>query len=549
MESAWQILGRLHPVAVHLPIGIFIVLALVELAALVPRMPRLAHAQRTFVLALGLGFAGMSALFGWVLAREGGYDPELLDRHQWSGFTVAGLAALLLVVHVRGWRRAYPIVLLVTVGVIGATGHFGGTLTHGENYLTSPFAAAKRGPPIDPARALVFQDVVHPILAQKCAACHGAAKSNGELRVDTLEHFLRGGKSGRAFKPGDVTASLMLKRAHLPLEAKEHMPPKGKPQLGDDELALLEWWIEVGAPTKERIADLKPAPAIVELINTRLGIPPPPIPDRADMLAAAETLERKLGVVIRPLTNDEPWLAANARLLLDKFGDQQLSELAPIAPALRWLDLGETAVTDRGLAALGEMKNLRRLLLDRTAVTDAGLARLSHLGQLESLNLHATKVTDSGLASLRGLPRLRSLYLWQTQVSPVAVAELAKQQTDKRKIARWRNEISSLEARIRAEQFTANLGESIAPITKEPPPPPPPSVKAMAKKRRAAAAAPALAPASGTALLNDICPVSGEAVDPGVSEKTGAGLVGFCCENCRDKFRAHPGNFPLKPKG
>src|SRR5690606_2930133 len=116
--------------------------------------------------------------------------------------------------------------------------------------------------------------------------------------------------------------------------------------------------------TTERVADVNPPAELAEVIATRLGVPPVPPPDRAEMLAAAVALEQKLGVVIRPLTLDEPWLEANARLLQKTFGDEQLAELAPVAGALRWLDLGETAVTDAGLDALAAMTQLRRLHLD-----------------------------------------------------------------------------------------------------------------------------------------------------------------------------------------
>ncbi|MGH7945139.1 MAG: c-type cytochrome domain-containing protein, partial [Opitutaceae bacterium] len=464
MDQLWLLLGRLHPVVVHLPIGIFVLLALVELTALFPRAPRIPSAQRTFVLSIGALFAVATAFFGWLLARDGGYNATLLDRHQWLGIGVAALAVVLLVVHLLGWRRTYAGALTLTVLVLAVAGHFGGSLTHGENYLTATAGAARPKPPTDPARALVFADVVHPILNQRCVSCHGPTKSNGDLRYDTLEELLKGGKTGPAFKPGNAAASAMIKRVHLPLDAKQHMPPKGKPQLTDDEATLLEWWINAGATTDKRVADLAPPPLITELIAAQLGIPPAPLPDRATMLAAAEAIERKLDIIVRPLSADGPWLAANARLQLDKFGDGQLQELAPIAPALYWLDLGETAVSDAGLNSLAAMKNLRRLQLDRTAVTDAGLTHLAPLGHLESLNLHATTITDTGLKTLHALPRLRSLYLWQTKATPAGLERLAKAQTDHNKISRWKSQIAALEANIRAEHFRADLGSRLHPV-------------------------------------------------------------------------------------
>ena len=44
--------------------------------------------------------------------------------------------------------------------------------------------AGVRELPLDPATAQVFADVVHPILEQRCVACHGEAKSQGDLRMD-----------------------------------------------------------------------------------------------------------------------------------------------------------------------------------------------------------------------------------------------------------------------------------------------------------------------------------------------------------------------------
>ncbi len=468
MESLLHFAGRLHPAVVHLPIGTFVVLAVAEGVGLLRPSARLTGSQRTVFLAVGLLSSVAAAGFGWLLARAGDYDATLLERHRWLGIGFAGLALLLVLV--RAHPRAYAGVLVGSLAVLGAAGHLGGSLTHGEHFLTWSDAQAPVPTYIVPGEAMVFDDVVHPILKARCVACHGPGKSQGDLRYDTRDFVLKGGKSGPLFKPGPPPTSLLLKRIHLPLEAKEHMPPKGKPQLTEDEVALLEWWVDAGAPVEGRVADHTPSPTVTDIVAARVGLPPAPLPDRAAILGAAQRLEQQLGLALRPLAQDGPWLAGNARLRRPPFADADLAALAPVAGALVWLDLGETAVTNAGLAGLAGMKHLRRLQLDHTAVTGAGLVHLAGLSQLESLNLVGTSLTDADVPALARLPRLRTLYVWNTGVSDEALAGLARQRTDPRKILRWRAEISDLEARIHSETFKVHRGA--------PPPPAPVSTPA-----------------------------------------------------------------------
>jgi len=531
MDEFLFLLGRLHPAVVHLPIGILFLLAAVELASLFPRGPRLTPALRTFVLGLGAAGALVAVVMGWLLAGEGDYDDTLLARHRLLGLAVATFAVATLGMHLRGWRRGYAATLMLTVAALVPAGHIGGSLTHGAAYLTAASSDPKRVRPSDPAQALVFADVIHPILQQRCVSCHGAAKQNGDLRLDAMAELSKGGKTGPVLKSGNANASLLMERVWLPLETKGHMPPEGKPQLTETEAALLEWWINAGVPVDQRIADLNVPPSTVELLSIHFGVPPAPPPDRAIMLLAAEKLEHRLGVQIRPLTADGPWLTANARLLATGFGDDQLAALASVAPALQRLDLGETAVTDAGLPALAAMKNLRHLHLDRTAVTDRGLVQLAPLARLEYLNLFATNVTDAGLNELRVLPQLRSLYLWRTQVTPGALAEFAQRQVDPRRISRWQGEIAALEARIRHEEFRGNLGEQMGVVVTPAVATPLPSfVPAVLVPRE-------VGPEPAKVSNNSHCPVSGEPVDPSITETMDGQVVAFCCEDCRKKWR------------
>lgn len=484
MESLDDFLGRLHPALVHLPIGFLLLLGALELSGLLARcprlvrLPRLTPAQRMLaLLVIAISSVG-TALAGWLLAREGGYDPALLERHELLGFAVAGLSVVLLVLHLARWDTIYGITLIVTLTALSVAGHLGGKITHGSDYLShympttlrrvlgmgeSETQAAATPPiPSDPKQLVFFTHVIDPLLQQNCAGCHGPSKSSGNLRYDSWEVLMLGGKHGKPFKEGDAAASLMVQRINLPLEHKEHMPPKGKPQLTDSEATLLEWWIDAGASPNATLGELAPPSGITAILTDRLRLQfEDPPPNRAAMLARAAEISVRTGAIITSLTPTDPWLDVNARLQFGAFRDAQLAELVPIAAAIHRLDLGETAVTDAGLAQLGAMKNLHRLKLDRTQVTNEGLASLSSLSQLYSLNLFGTAVSDEGLTALRPLQNLRMLYVGQTSITLDGIRSLSEQLVDRRKVQRLGKQLADLQREIAAEKFSVDLGAVI----------------------------------------------------------------------------------------
>ncbi|HVU17812.1 MAG TPA: c-type cytochrome domain-containing protein [Candidatus Didemnitutus sp.] len=478
--------GHLHPVIVHLPIGIFLLLGALEVAGAVGRarglswLPSLSSGQRAFVLVLGAASAVISATFGWLLAQHGSYDDVAVASHQWLGFAAA--AASLLLVLLRRGGPTYGVGLGSFLVLLTFAAHYGGKLTHGSDYLVSslppswgrffgvtpppaktPTVAAKA--PVTFQTATVYENVVHPIIKERCENCHGPTNSKGGLRLDTWEAMLKGGKHGPALKPNDPAGSLFAQRVDLPAEAKEHMPPKAKAQLGSDDLSIIDWWVARGAPRADRVAKLDLPPAIEDILASRLGgNREGAVPDRATTLASAAALAQELGIRIRPLTPDGPWLEVNARSAGRKFGDAELARLQPLAGAIQWLDLGTTAVTDRGLAAISPMHQLLHLHLDQTAVSDAGTPNLTGLTRLQYLNLRGTKITDQTVTALRTLPHLRALYVWQTAATPAAVKALGDELVDQRRIDRLRAQEVDLGRAIEAEKFQGDTGDTLRPV-------------------------------------------------------------------------------------
>ena len=75
--------------------------------------------------------------------------------------------------------------------------------------------------------------------------------------MDEPEFILKGGKDGKVIKPGNADESEMMKRLLLPRNDEDHMPPKEKPQLKENEIALIHWWIATGATFDKKIKELE----------------------------------------------------------------------------------------------------------------------------------------------------------------------------------------------------------------------------------------------------------------------------------------------------
>ncbi|MFM7165977.1 MAG: DUF1553 domain-containing protein [Planctomycetaceae bacterium] len=93
----------------------------------------------------------------------------------------------------------------------------------------------------------LYTQHIQPLLAAKCAACHGALRQAAGLRLDHGLGILKGGDSGPAVIPADASASLLLQRVRSD-DPQIHMPPAGEGErLTAQQRDLLEQWISSGA--------------------------------------------------------------------------------------------------------------------------------------------------------------------------------------------------------------------------------------------------------------------------------------------------------------
>ena len=212
---------------VHLPIGMFFMAGILHF--FYAQKHTAARPIVVHMLIWTSAFALISAAMGWSLAQAGEYDPGTLQIHLWLGVSTCVLSLGLTYIMRAGLNRHLTNSLFI-LGLLclTVTGHYGGNLTHGSDYLTASFPApaqkmlgiekedVQEAPKITNLKeAVVYTQLVKPILTQRCISCHNAEKQKGKLRLDAPNFILAGGEDGPIIAAGKPLESELIKRLLL----------------------------------------------------------------------------------------------------------------------------------------------------------------------------------------------------------------------------------------------------------------------------------------------------------------------------------------------
>ncbi|WP_316792141.1 c-type cytochrome domain-containing protein [Pedobacter frigoris] len=431
--------GRLHPLIVHLPIGFILLAALFDVFSYFKKYRHLRQAV-PFILLVGFVAAALACIFGYILSLSGDYDPDTLTQHKLSGITLAVICGLLYLSSTTMFRKylkmgdkLFSVVLLGLVVLMSYSGHQGASLTHGNDYLTFRILMhEEREKPSTVEQAMLFEDVIQPILQNKCVQCHREGKQKGELSVESLAALKTGGKNGPAVVAGKPDASELFRRITLDEGHKEFMPADGKPALTKNELKLITWWIKEGR-TEEglAIAAMKNTNALQPMVALFLGIGGVEDPGQNDAIPYQSinkdlpfTLDtsslmslRNKGVRIRMMLNKpvmlDVTLPPKSKI---KVGDLK-PEILKLAKNIVWLNFSDNQLTDQDLDFLPALINLEKLRLEKNPVTDQLSNYLTSLKHLEAINLNETMITADAVLKLKKNPHIQRIYSWRTSVN------------------------------------------------------------------------------------------------------------------------------------
>ena len=424
-----QSIGRMHPLVLHFPLVVLMLYGLWVIIIEKADSARWNAELANILLLIGTLTAAVAAFSGFILSKEEGYEADALFWHKWLGVGISlssivwySFQKYLLPWKIQSKVAAAGFLLLLFIG-----GHLGGNLTHGEDFLISPIkSSSEDAPKVAFDQAKVFQDLVQPVLNQKCISCHNEEKSKGNLQMQTQALLIKGGKNGMLWDTTKADLGLLIGRVHLPLDDKKHMPPRGKVQLSDEEIVLLAAWVKGGSRFDQLVSSLPPQnPIYAYAQNILQGSR---TEEQYDFSAADADEVAKLNStyrLIKPLSAESPALFVNFYNRAN-FKSEDIEALLPLKDQIVSMDLSKMPVKDEDLKILGKFPELRRLILNFTDITGASLSDLKNLTNLKELSISGTTVKAPQVKSLETFPALKKVFVWSTNLTPDELALLKK---------------------------------------------------------------------------------------------------------------------------
>ncbi len=407
-------MGRWHPLILHFPIVLLLIAIYVNFTK-----KRIPHLLLTVTVLSTL----ITAISGFLLGLDSDQKGDLLFWHQWLGTGVAFIAVLWYWLDGKNYGQHIGVkgLHVVLVVLIAFAGHYGGMITHGEDFLAFKQEGEFEKIPENP---LIYKDIVARILKQNCVSCHNPNKQKGQFLMTSYEELLEGGETGKSFSVEHPKESELIRRLYLPEEDEEHMPPEGKKPLTAQEIKIFEEWAALGLSDTLRLNHLESTQPLAVLIKEMMAPDPmekwaklPKVQDSTILNLNSDylTIKRKTGATEALTINVYEPPQYDSKLILG---------LQRIALNIVELDLSSLTLGDKEFELIGTFTNLENLEIDQTGINDTQIELLKNLSKLQLLKIFETDLGDKSIAVLKTLKSLRKLYVWDTGISAEALNEL-----------------------------------------------------------------------------------------------------------------------------
>jgi len=410
-------IGKFHPLVLHLPIGSLLMTFLLLLVSKYQKV----SLERAIRIGVDFSFAGalISSIMGYLLSLDEAYDFSTLKFHFWGGIATLILSLSLCILHrMKAKGNLFFSTYVLTLLALSITGHKGGQITHGEDYLSTEDLFEETKVVMQKDSINYYNEVVNVIFEDKCISCHNANKSKSELRLDRYDLVMKGGERGSMFDSQNTEKGRLLTYIHLPMEDKMHMPPKNKAQLTEQEQWLLSYWVTSGEYMQLGYSNLLEDKNLKSNVLSFLGA------DEKAKPAKKSDLSKLLafGFRLQPNALDDNLL--RIKFMKSRLTDNHLETLLKVKNQLIELDVSHTNFNDDMASILDDFPRLKVLRMDQTKITDDALKLLNNTS-LDVLNLCNTKVTHQGVQNLLKSNAPKNLYAWNTPIDRDQQIQLA----------------------------------------------------------------------------------------------------------------------------
>ena len=191
-----KVVGRMHPLLLHFPIVLLILAFVLEFSKSLFQIEEKSFKKLTgFILFAGSLTSASTVIFGLFLSQEDGYAGDLLQWHKWTGIASSFLSCGLVWSYFENIRAiVVKTGMAIAFVLLMIAGHYGASLTHGDNFLLAPVASTNTDENLpDLKNALLYDDLIKPVFKEKCFSCHNPDKAKGQLVMTEIEALKKGG--------------------------------------------------------------------------------------------------------------------------------------------------------------------------------------------------------------------------------------------------------------------------------------------------------------------------------------------------------------------
>ncbi|EAZ80167.1 c-type cytochrome domain-containing protein [Algoriphagus machipongonensis] len=426
----FPLFGRFHPILVHLPIGFLAFGVILVFLSRRDTKEYLSAIRLSFLL--GGIFATLSSVSGFFQYQYEGFTWDTVQFHFIFGWitVISSFGLFYQINRFNDFPKHFQIKAGVLFVILLFTGHLGGNITHGEEYLTEvlpPELQSMMGIEVNQEEELIipeqgweqlayYDQVVQPILNQNCRSCHNPRNKKGELDLSTYETLLEGGENGAVLTGNSLENSPVFSRLILPKEDEDHMPPKEKRQPIEEEIELIKSWVELGGNLDSKLGDADITSETLEPFFYHEEKPFYPVDEIEP--ASPETLSqlKSEGFFAETVSEESNWLIISC-LNFQGFEDADWKKLKTVQNQIVSLDLTGTKISDAIIDSVKTLPNLTVLKLNQTEISGANLSLLKENTHLKNLFLNKTKVTLEEIKSLEGHPGLEKVFAFDTPAS------------------------------------------------------------------------------------------------------------------------------------